>query len=48
MYQVMSWGPKGFNVLEICNESAGYRANSSLLPLQDTLIISEDDKDWTL
>jgi hypothetical protein len=25
---------KGFIVLEICNESAGYRANSFLLPLQ--------------
>lgn len=37
-----------FNVLEICNESVGYRANSSLLSLQDTLITSEDDKDWTL
>jgi hypothetical protein len=39
---------KGFNVLEICNESAGYRANSFLLPLQFVLITSEDDKDFTL
>jgi hypothetical protein len=39
---------KGLEGLEICKESAGYRTNSSLLPLQDTLITSEDDKDWTL
>ena len=37
---------KGFNVLEICNESARYRANSSVMPLQDTLITSEDEIDW--
>ena len=39
---------KGFNVLEICNESARYMANSFLLPLQFVLITSEDDKDFTL